>query len=28
VATAKQTKPSDLDLDDAPAKTCDFFVLV
>jgi pimeloyl-ACP methyl ester carboxylesterase len=27
VATAKQTKPSDLDLDDAPAKTCDVFLV-
>src|SRR5690242_8229229 len=27
VATAKQTKPSDLDLDDAPARTCDVFLI-
>ena len=27
MATAKQTKPSDLDLDDAPAKTCDVFLV-
>jgi DNA polymerase-1 len=27
VATAKQTKPSDLDLDDAPAKACDVFLV-
>ncbi|HVI35083.1 MAG TPA: hypothetical protein VM684_02510, partial [Gaiellales bacterium] len=27
MATAKQTKPSDLDLDDAPAKACDVFLV-
>ena len=27
VATAKQTKPSDLDLDDGPAKTADVFLV-
>jgi DNA polymerase-1 len=27
VATAKQTKPSELDLDDGPAKTCDVFLV-
>ena len=27
MATAKQTKPSDIDLDDAPAKTCDVFLV-
>ena len=27
MATAKQTKPSDLDLDDAPAKACDVFLI-
>ncbi|HET6848234.1 MAG TPA: DNA polymerase I [Gaiellales bacterium] len=27
MATAKQTKPSDLDLDDAPARTCDVFLI-
>ena len=27
VATAKQTKPSDLDLDDAPARICDVFLI-
>jgi DNA polymerase I len=27
VATAKQTKPSDIDLDDAPARTCDVYLI-
>ncbi|HEY0388543.1 MAG TPA: DNA polymerase I [Gaiellales bacterium] len=27
MATAKQTKPSDLDLDDAPARTCDVYLI-
>ena len=27
MATAKQTKPSELDLDDGPAKTCDVFLV-
>src|SRR5438067_10951711 len=27
MATAKQTKPSDIDLDDAPAKSCDVFLV-